>query len=464
MPNQITTSGIETASQAELLASYQAAFQAIYGPDINLDPDSPDGQLIGILIQATLDLQDLVVQVHNGFDPDTAIGNVLDERVAINGIQRKAGTFTVTNITIVTSQALNLPGLDNSSQPYTVADNAGNQWQLITHQSISGAGTYVFAFQAANPGAVLTVPNTITIPVSVVLGVTSINNPTTYTSLGQNEETDAALRIRRQQSVALSSQGFLSGLLGALNNINGMESAFVYENNTGLTDGNGVPGHSIWVIVSGTASASDIANAIYNKRNAGCGMFGAISFNITQLDGSTFTVLWDVVAPETLYITATLTSLDGVRAPDIATIRSQLPVTFVPGVAQEVDITRLGTAIQSLDPNSLVTLAGFSTSATGPFTNTLTPTSKKFQFAVSSPNIILLPMQLNPPTSQVMHGGSTIQFTALGGFGGYTFSMVSGLGSINPVTGLYTSAGVGTDVVRVTDAQSHTATATVTVI
>src|SRR5579859_118797 len=102
MPNQITAAGIQIATSAELTTNYQNAFKAIYGPDINLNPNSPDGQLIGILVQSTLDLLDLVVQVHNGFDPDTAIGAVLDERVAINGIQRKAGTFTVTNVTIVT--------------------------------------------------------------------------------------------------------------------------------------------------------------------------------------------------------------------------------------------------------------------------------------------------------------------------------------------------------------------------
>ena len=134
----------------------------------------------------------------------------------------------MTNVTVTVSQALNLYGLDQTAQPvYTVADNAGNQWQLQTTQHLSTPGTYVFSFQAANPGAVLTTINTITVPVTIVLGVTSINNPTTYTTLGINEETDAALKIRRQKSVSLASQGYLAGLLAALENINGVTSAFV---------------------------------------------------------------------------------------------------------------------------------------------------------------------------------------------------------------------------------------------
>src|SRR5581483_5728996 len=159
-------------------------------------------------------------QIYNMFDPDNAVGVILDQRVAINGIQRQAGTFTVTNVTLIVSQALNLYGLDQTAQPvYTVADNAGNQWQLQTTQHISGPGTYVFSFQAANPGAVLTTINTITVPVTIVLGVTSINNPTTYTTLGINEESDAVFKVRRQKSVQLSSVGYLAGLLAALQNI-----------------------------------------------------------------------------------------------------------------------------------------------------------------------------------------------------------------------------------------------------
>lgn len=468
MPNQITVTGIETATQAELIAQFTSDFQAIYGSDINLASDTPDGQMMMIFIQAVLDLEDLVVQIFNQFDPDNAIGVVLDQRAAINGIQRQQGTYTLTNVTIVTSQALNLYGLDQTLQPvYTVADNAGNQWQLMVTQNISGPGTYVLAFRAANPGAVLTVPNTITVPVSIVLGVTSINNPTIYTSLGINEESDAALKIRRQKSVSLASQGYLAGLLAALENITGMVSAFVYENNTSTTNGDGVPGHSIWVIVSGTAAAADIANAIYTKRNAGCGMFGSTTYTITQVDGSDFLVKWDVVVMETLYIKFNASSLDGVNAPNIAAIRTNLPNIFMPGVNAEVNINQLATLVQEIDSNTLVTVAGFNIAPTGSFSDTLTPAAKNKQFQILSANIIILPMILSPASVTVIHG-TTQQFTGLGGYGTYTYSFVTNNsgGTINSSTGLYTAGATNpvTDVVRVTDGQSHTADASIVVI
>lgn len=390
MPNAITSTGLTTATRDELIAQYTLAFQNIYGPDVNLDQDSPDGQMMTIFVQSVLDLEDLLTQIYNNFDPDKAFGTILDARVSYNGIQRQAGTKTVTNITIVVSQALNLAGLDQTELPvYTVSDNAGNQWQLITSQTIASPGTYVYAFQAANPGAVLTIPNTITVPFTIVLGVTSVNNPTTYSTLGINEESDADLKIRRQKSVTLSSQGYLQGLLAALENIPGMDSAFVYENTTGTIDADMVPGHSIWVIVSGSATTADIAEAIYTKRNAGCGMFGAQTFVVTQVDGTPFTIKWDDVQPEDLWIQFTATGLDGVNPPNTAAILAQLPVLFVPGVNEQVNINDLATIVQQIDPNTLVTGAGFSLTEMGSYTDTLEPSTKKNQFAVSDSRITI---------------------------------------------------------------------------
>ena len=566
MPNSLTTTGLTTAPQSELVSNFTASMQLIYGSSINLSSSTPDGQMMMIFIQAVLDLQDLLTTIYNFFDPDQAIGVVLDQRVAINGIQRQAGTYTVTNITLVTSQTLNLYGLDQSVQPvYTVADSAGNQWQLQTTSLGIASGTNVLSFQAANPGAVLTIPNTITVPVTIILGVTSINNPTTYSVLGVNEESDAALKIRRAQSVSLASQGYLSGLLAALENITGVTSAFVYENNTGTPDGispdaaypNGTPSHSIWVIVAGSASAALIAQAIYTKRNAGCGMRGETSYIITQVDGSSFVVLYDTVFAQNLFIAFTATSINGSQSPNIAAILAGLPSSFAPGVFSEVNINQLATAVQAIDPNTLVTAAGFSTgltqiltlsgiAASGTFeityngnstaainwndsistiqskvqavtglsaatvtgsiasqtltftlvnsalglltvsanslmtsvpaaitfsfnegySNTLIPTSKKNQFAVSGANIIILPMIMAPPSATVV-ALATQQFSAVGGYGAYTWSMQSNPsgGSVNS-SGLYTAGSTFsvTDVVEATDKLGNTVTASISVI
>lgn len=559
--NSFDANGLTLATQAQVLAFLTTSYQAIYGTNVNLDPDTPDGQWINIIVQAILDVEDLLANVYTSFDPDNAIGVTLDQRVAINGIQREGGTFTTTPITIVTTQSVNLYGLDQTAQPvYTVADQSNNQWQLITSSIGLVAGTHVLEFQSAIPGQVLTIPNTITVPVSIVIGVSSINNPTSYTTLGVNEESDALLKVRRQKSVANGSQGYLAGLIGVLGNISGVTYSDVFENTTGATDGNGIPGHSIWVIVAGTGAPVDIANAIYTKRNAGCGMKGSISFPITQVDGSIFFVFWDDVATQELFITFMVSSINGSTPPNITAIRDGIPTLVTPGVHATVNVNQIVAAVQALDSNTLATSVGLSigtmqtatlsgVAASGSFTlnyagnastainwndsigtiqaklqaimglatatvtgsiasqslvfnlstvtveglltvtsNTLmtsapaaitfswnenysttflTPAMLNDQFVLSEANIIILPMQLQPSSSTVLHTTGTVFFQGLGGYGTltYTFQTNNSGGSINGATGFYTAGSTGgvTDTLLVTDAFGNTATATVTV-
>jgi uncharacterized phage protein gp47/JayE len=369
MPNILDANGLQVKTREELVEYFTEQYRAIYGADINLESNTPDGQMMNIYIQAILDQQDLTVQVYNSMDPDNAIGVVLDQRVTINGIQRQAATYTKTNVTLVLSKSVNLYGLDgldpggergDGNAVYTVADNAGNRWQLVTSQLGVGPGTAAYEFVAVLPGAQLTIPNTITVQVTVVLGVTSVNNPTTYTSLGENEEQDDALRLRRQRSVSLASQGYLKGLIAALLNVSGVTSAFVYENLGDAPDVDGVPGHSIWVIVAGNGAAAMIAQAIYTKRNAGCGMKGDQTYNITQEDGTLFTVRWDEVVTRTVFIRFTVSPIDGVTPVSVQLVREGVAGALVPEVNERLNVNQIATLAQEADPNTLVTAAGVS--------------------------------------------------------------------------------------------------------
>ena len=69
------------------------------------------------------------------------------------------------------------------------------------------------------------------------------------------------------------------------------------------------------------------------------------------------------------------------------------------------------------------------------------------------------------PVSITLYTNNTATFTALGGIKPYSFSVVSGSGTINAETGFYTAPGsAGADTVRVTDAQNNTSEALVTVL
>ena len=465
MPNLLDGNGLQVYTRDELLTKFETELKAIYGNDINLDPDSPDAQMINIFIQVVLDNLDLVKQVYNSFNPDTAIGSILDQRVAINGIQRQGGTFSKTDITIVTTQPLTLYGLDQSVEDiYTVQDSEGTQWQLLETVSVS-TGTHVLEFQAAIEGQVLTTPNTITQPVTIILGVDSINNPTVQSLIGEDIESDNELKLRRQKSVSLASQGYLTSLVAALENISGVQSAIVYENNSGATDADGIPSHSIWVIVAGNYDNEDIATAIYQKRNAGCGMKGDETFTITQIDGSPFVIRWDEVDIIPVFVEINLSSIDSSLI-DYDSIREGIPVQYIPDVYETLNTNKLAGLVLGFDSNALITTSGFSETVGGTYTQTLQPSTKDKQYQITESNVILLPIQLLP-LAQTIGTEIEIQFSAKGGYGTYTYSLeVDNSGaSLNTSTGLYESGtGTGDDTIRVTDDEGNFTEVIITVV
>lgn len=414
---------------------------------------------------------DLIVDVYNSFDPDNASGRVLDSRIKFNGLERKGGTFTVTAITVVTSDSVILYGLDQADEDvFTVADDQGNEFQLAETTSLSVAGTYNLIFQAAESGKVEVLPDTITNAVTVVLGVVSVNNPNPPISVGINEETDPEVRIRRQKSTAFPSTGFVPALEAALQNINGITDARVYENKKSVTDANGVPPHSIWVIVSGTYSDSEVARAIYIKRGTGAGMRGEKTFVITEPNDSTFVARWDNVSLENLFIKLEIEPIDPTVQIDINLIRSKLPDSFTSPIGGTVNVNEIACMVQSIDSNALVTDAGLSLVATGPFTPKLSNSARNKKFVLLSENVIITPVVIYPLNLTAIGGPdpSSRTLLAYGGYGAYTWSIdddQSGGANITP-DGVYTPGTANqdvVDVVKVEDSQGNTAFANIEV-
>lgn len=385
-PNSIGPTGLTTKSVPEVIAELETGFRTIYGADINLAQNSPDGQLINILALATGDLLDLVAQVYNSFDPDKAIGVALNARCAINGISRRAGTKTVQSVSIVVDRALTLQGLDiYPTEPFTVADSTGNQYLLITTQNPGAAGTVVADFEAKLLGAVQSAANTITTPITIQLGVVSVNNPTGFTTLGVVEETDYAFRIRRQLSVALPNKGYLDGLLSALVDTTGVIEAIVYENNSNVTDGLGIPSHSIWCIINGGTNAA-VAQSIYVKRNAGCGMKGSISVNVLQPDASLMAIRFDRPTTQNLWISFNVVAITGLI--DAAYIRQQILAQLIYKIGQSADTTTITALVKAISPNASVSVQGVSADNIT-YVSLLAPTGVNYQWAILSSRIII---------------------------------------------------------------------------
>ena len=393
MPNAITPSGLQIKTRDEIIAELTngttgfPGYRTIYGANINLDPNSPDGQFLNLMAQIAIDVEEFLQQIYNAFDPDTAIGVNLDRACAYNGVARLVGTPSTQLVTVTVTQALTLPGLDTfPTAPFVISDNAGNQFALMATHTFGAAGSANLNFQAVNIGPTVVAANSLTTIVTILLGVASVTNGSLAGTVGTAAESNASLRLRRQQSVSLPSKGFADGLRGALLAISGVTAELVLENDTDTTDANGIPSHSIWVIVNGGTDAA-IAAAIYVKRNAGCGMKGATTVNVPQADGTTFPIKFSRPTAENLWISIDAAALTG-PAVDATYLRAQLLAGLKYGINQTADASDVVALAKTIYPGAAISAEGVSPDDTT-YSDTLVPTAVNYQFVLAAARIYI---------------------------------------------------------------------------
>lgn len=390
MPNTLDPSGLTVKSVNEIIADLTLAMQGIYGADINVDSNSPDGQQINLMAQACADILELLVKVYNGFSVPSAFGTILDQRVALNGITRQPGSYTETPVNITVNQALNLVGLDElTTDPtalvFTVKDNAGNLFYLLENQTIASPGTYTYTFRAVELGRVEVTANTITNQETTVLGVTLVNNPTTTGTIpGVPEETDAQLKARQIQSFALASTGPADAVEAAIAALPDVTDAFVVENFTNGTV-NGVPAHCIWCIVTGGTDA-EIAQAIYAKKGIGCDMKGSSSYAVARPNGTSFVAQWDVSIAQPLYIEFTINPRSPGISFDTDLLKTQLAELLTYQLGEAPNVGDIVNAMTTLAPNAYLTDMGVSSDGVT-FLDVVQPTTAQYYYTVSSVNI-----------------------------------------------------------------------------
>jgi len=393
MPNVLDANGLQVASVTEITEALQVGFRGVYGSDISVDANSPDGQIIGIFAQNSSDILRLLVQVYNSFSPDSAFGITLDQRCAINGIARKAGTYTLAIVDVTVNQALNLLGAGADPEnpvanAFTVADDAGNLYQLVADYSFGAAGTASLTFRSAVIGQIQTTSNTIQTITTTQGGVTSVNNPTTAgDTIGLPEETDPQLKIRRAASFYLQAQGPADALRAALLSVANITDAYVVQNDTsGTVDG--VPPYSLWIIVGGGTSA-EIANVIYTKKAPGAPMKGDISYDVVRPQGNVFTAQWDARIAQALFIRATLTPRTPGLVFDLATIKESLASTLVYSLGQSPNIGDVVKAMDVIEPNAILSVVNVSIDG-ATWQNIVTPTTAQHYFTLDDANISLI--------------------------------------------------------------------------
>lgn len=198
--------------------------------------------------------------------------------------------------------------------------------------------------------------NTIDTILTPMLGWDSVNNPLAATP-GENRETDEQLRLRFRNGKFDRATNTYDAIYSALINLDNVTEVTIYENDTSVVDGNGVPAHSFLPIVSGGLS-QDIGNAIWENKPTGILSYGNTSVTVTDIQGGTHTVSFSRPNPVVIYISMDITTDVNFPANGNDLIKSNLIAYFTAnfGTGDDVIYSRLYTPINSVQGHQVNTL------------------------------------------------------------------------------------------------------------
>jgi len=280
-PPYIDQSGLHIPTYQDIVDSLIAGAKNIFGQDIYLEPDSQDYQFISIFALKAYDVMQALQAAYNSRSPGTAMGAALASLVKLNGIKPKPATYSTCVVTLTGT-----PGtvINNG----VVQDKSGYKWNLPPSVTIGPGGTSDATATCQIPGPIVANPGDINKIVTPTYGWTAVSNAG-YATVGTAAETDSQLRSRQAISTALPSRTVLEGTKGAIAAVSGVTRFIVYENDTNITDSNGLPPHSITAVVEG-GTDQDIAQAIFNKKGPGCLANGTTKVIITDQFGQQTTI------------------------------------------------------------------------------------------------------------------------------------------------------------------------------
>lgn len=313
--NYVAETGVITTDTGEILTEVQSEYQAAFGADLNVAPNTPQGILISTEVAARTAVADNNAALANQINPNEAGGVFLDALLALTGAFRSPGT---------PSTALcNITGVAGTSIPAgaQISDASGDAFEIVTTTVIPTVG-YIndVSFQSVLNGPVPGLSGTLTTIVSNILGWETVTNPANAT-LGTTTQSDISAKLLRQNTLAAQGMGLAASITAAVYLLAPNTSLTFQENIAGTTETiNGIPmiSHSLYTCVSSTATLQSIAQAISNSKNGGCGYNNGLgipqSIPITNpISGQTINVLFDTPSMVNISIIATVHAFTSIQ-------------------------------------------------------------------------------------------------------------------------------------------------------
>lgn len=272
----IDSTGITPTTLSEYREILEDKFLVEFGEELALDPETPQGQIIGIMALALTEADEQLVELAQAMSLDTAAGGQLDELGTILDITRTPSRKSQVTAKLFGTVGVTVPEGAIARKP------DGPEFICTEAVVLAGDTAVEVIFEARDEGAIALATSELTEIVTAIPGWTSITNESAAT-VGIPPETDDLYRFKYQYRTAHRSLGPVDAIRSALEEA-GATYIRVEENYTNIrtkVQGFSINPHSVLIIVE-DGTDSDITDAIVDSKSLGvAAMTGIVGAAVT---------------------------------------------------------------------------------------------------------------------------------------------------------------------------------------
>lgn len=297
----LTSTGWVPKTAAVLLAELEVALRAELGDDVDVSAESVYGPVLAVMATKLGEAWELAGAVYNARTPSGSLGASLDAAAGLcPGIERRAATKGTVTLSATLNAGITLPA---GSRAHVVGEPT-NAW--VTTESVTNSGGSPAAIsveaEALDTGRTPANTGTITVIATPVSGWTGVTNAADAVP-GLPVETDAELRLRREQSLARNASSPLDAIVAQVAEVDGVTQVRGWENTSSFPDSAGRPSKSIEILALG-GDDEDIAQAIFAAKAGGIETVGGEVVIFTDAYSASRTVFFS--RPDSLNMYATI--------------------------------------------------------------------------------------------------------------------------------------------------------------
>lgn len=357
----ITDSGFLAKPLEVILAEIEEAEKTVFGASLDVAAQSIFGQVNGIMAERFAELWQLAEAVYSAFYPDSAAGAQLDNVASLTGTARLPPTLSkviaaccgtpttvlvagrVASVTTlghrfasVAEATITAVSAWQAGHAYAIGDRCTNGNKVfectddgtsagsggpsgsttvgasVTDNTVtwlcigSGTGAVDVQFNAQAGGPKNANAGTLATIETPVAGWASVFNVEDQFYLGTNLESDASFRVRREQELRAIGNAASDAIRQAVLAVTGVYGCHVFENYTDTTDGDGLPPHSVEVVVQGGDDTA-VREAVFASVAAGVQTYGTTSGVFIDSQGVEHTVKFSRPTDMPIYVTINAT-------------------------------------------------------------------------------------------------------------------------------------------------------------